>query len=76
MRKLLRRLLYGKKKYYHNRYRKVGWSQINDLNDEIYKLRSQVTGLANSLDRECIGGVYMPSKEAKKYRKQDGFICR
>jgi hypothetical protein len=78
MKRLFRRLFYrfGKGRYYHNNYQKPSWKDINDLDAKIYEVKSQINDLADSLDRKKVSGVYMPAKEAKKYERQNGFVCR
>ena len=70
MKYILKRL-FRKKKYYTP---KPGWNTINELQSEVYKLQTEISSLASSLDRVRVGGVYLNKKDAKKY-KANHFVC-
>ena len=72
----LKRVLLGKKRRYRPRFlnNQVTYDDINALSDRIYKLENSLNGLAKSLNREMVQGVYMDEKDAKKYEGK-GFVC-
>ena len=73
----LRRVLFGRKRRYQPRFlnNQVTYEDINALNTRIYDLEVSQRGLAKSLNREMVQGVYMDEKDAKKY-KGNSFVCK
>ena len=72
----LKRMLLGKKRRYQSRFLKyqVTYDDIAGLSDRIYNLENSLNGLADSVNRKKIQGIYMDEKDAKKYEGK-GFAC-
>ena len=72
----IKRMLFGRKRRYQPRFlnNQVTYEDINALDDRIYNLEQSQNGLAKSVNREKVQGVYMDEKDAKKY-KGKGFVC-
>jgi hypothetical protein len=72
----LKRMLLGKKRRYQSRFLKyqVTYDDINAISDRIYNLENSLNGLANSVNRKKVQGIYMNEKDAKKYEGKS-FVC-
>ena len=72
----IRRMLFGKKRRYRPRFlnNHITFEDIATLSDRIYKLENSLDGLARSVKRKRVQGIYMDEKDAKKYEGK-GFVC-
>ena len=72
----IRRMLFGKKRRYRPRFlnNQVTYEDIAALSDRMYRLENSLDGLARSVKRKRVQGIYMDEKDAKKYEGK-GFVC-
>ena len=72
----IRRMLFGKKRRYRPRFlnNQGPYEDIAALSDRMYRLENSLDGLARSVKRKRVQGIYMDEKDAKKYEGK-GFVC-